>query len=275
MSAANAAPRAPGELRAKITQAAQSVILAALGLFVLAKIVTGQLGWYINERYLLITLAGGLGLAVLAVLNVADRHAGAEHHHEHDEVDEYTIDHPDEARPAPRRAALSGWLWLLMALPAVLGLLVPARPLGSSAVANKGISSTAPLTAGGNTQPAKAQLAPTDRTILDWVRAFNFESDPAVFNGQAADVIGFVYHDTRLSAGQFLVVRFGITCCVADAAAIGMVVNWPQAAALADNSWVRVRGTVSAATLGGRPEPQIQASVVDAAAEPANPYLYP
>jgi putative membrane protein len=96
-----------------------------------------------------------------------------------------------------------------------------------------------------------------------------------VFDGQQADVVGFVYHDARLAEGQFLVGRFTVTCCVADAAAIGMIVIWPPAQALPANAWVRVRGAVSAATLDGRPIPLIAAESVEQVAEPDNPYLYP
>ena len=276
MPVADAATHIHGARGSVVTRVVQSAILAAIGLFVLDIIVTGRLSWYINQRYLLVTLAGALGLTALAVVNFLDRRAPA-HSHEPEEADEEEVlpIHPDDGDRPPRHSAIGHWLWLVVALPALLGFLAPARPLGSTAVANKGVSSTAPLTAGGNTQPVKADIAPTDRTVLDWVRAYNFESDPSVFNGQAADVIGFVYHDTRLAAGQFMVVRFGITCCVADAAAIGMIVAWPQSAGLADNSWVRVRGTVAVANLSGRPIPQIQAGSVEPVAEPSNPYLYP
>jgi uncharacterized repeat protein (TIGR03943 family) len=150
--------------------------------------------------------------------------------------------------------------------------------LGASAVANKGINAIAPLAAGGSTknvEPAKTSLASTNRTIIDWVRAFNYESNTAVFAGQPADVVGFVYHDQRLRPSQFLVARFTITCCVADAAAIGMVVEWPAAESLAGNSWVRVRGPIQATVFGGNPAPLVAAQQVDQVAEPTQPYLYP
>lgn len=255
------------QAKLKLKPLGQSAILAALSYFVLEKIWTGRLSWYINERYLLLTLAGALGLAALALVNLLGRRNDVAHTHDHSVAEEQ--DHIN------RFASLTGALWLILALPAVLGLLVPARPLGSSAVANKGVSGTAPLTAGGNTQPAKLDLAPNQRTILDWVRAFNYESDPSIFNGQPADVIGFVFHDARLDESQFFVGRFAITCCVAYASAIGMIVDWPKSAALPDNTWVRVQGMVNAASLDGRPIAQVQASGVEVVPEPANPYLYP
>lgn len=243
----------------------QPVILAALGYFVLDKIRTGRLTWYINERYLLLTLAGALGLVGLALFSLFEGRPGEPHEH-------HSEDQPDHAHP---HTSAADWLWLIVALPAVLAFLVPARPLGSSAVANKGVSATVPLSAGGNAKPVKLDLAPTQRTILDWIRAFNYESDPSVLEGQSADVVGFIFHDARLAPGQFFVGRFAITCCVADASAIGMIVDYATTETLPDNQWVRVRGTVSSSSLNGQPIPRLQASSVEKVEEPANPYLYP
>jgi uncharacterized repeat protein (TIGR03943 family) len=163
---------------------------------------------------------------------------------------------------------------LVVALPVLLGVLIPAKPLGSSAIANRGVNITAPLTAGA-AQPAKLDLAPTDRNILDWIRAFNYASDPKSFAGQPADVIGFVYHDSRLAGEQFLAGRFTVNCCVADAMAIGVIVQWPDSKGLADNGWVRVRGSVQASEIDGRPIPLIIAESVEPVPPPEQPYLYP
>jgi putative membrane protein len=250
----------------------QAAVLAALALFIFQKFWSGTLFWYINDRFTLLTLGAALGLLLLAVMTLRPRPAQLPD--SPDAAPPAAHDH-DHAHGATRVSFLS---LFIVALPAIVALLIPARPLGASAVANKGINAVAPLTAGGsanNIQPAKLGVASTDRTIIDWVRAFNYESNPAVFDGQLADVVGFVYHDSRLSAGQFLVARFTITCCVADAAAIGMVVTWPAAASLAGNSWVRVHGPVGTASLDGKALPLITATQVENVPEPTQPYLYP
>jgi putative membrane protein len=87
-------------------------------------------------------------------------------------------------------------------------------------------------------------------------------------------VIGFVYHDPRLSEGQFMVGRFTITCCVADALAVGMVVAWPEAKDLPDNHWVRVQGAVQTVLLDGQTLPLIDAETVEIIPEPQQPYLF-
>jgi putative membrane protein len=251
----------------------QALVLAGLGLFLLQKIWTGTLYWYINQRFMLLVLLAAIGLLALARLVLpsprptttlaepADRAADNDHAHHQDH------DHA-ESPAAPL------WGILILAVPLLLGLLVPARPLGSAAIANKGINTSAPLTA-GSSAPVQLDLASTDRNVLDWVRAFNYASDPATYAGQPADVIGFVYHADGLPDGQFLVSRFAVTCCSADATAVGLLVRWPQSAALANNSWVRVRGAVAVGAFAGRPTPLIEADSLEGVAEPDQPYLYP
>jgi len=246
-------------------RAFQALILAALGVFFLHKIWSGTLYWYINNRFLVLVLLAGIGFLALSQVALQNIRRKAQ---ELESLDEHHAD-------PHSHATLPAWGLVVVALPVLLGVLIPARPLSSSAIANKGINTTAPLTAAESGQTVKLDLASTDRTILDWVRAFNYEADPTVFDGQPADVVGFVYHDPRLAEGQFLVGRFAVSCCVADALALGMVVNSPQAADLRDNSWVRVRGPVQAANLNGQPIPLITAESIEQVTEPEQPYLYP
>lgn len=245
----------------------QALILAALGIFLLQKILSGTLFWYINQRFMLLVLAAGVGLLILAqmVFQSLRHKPGAP------EPDDHAAhDHP----PGHAQGTLPVWGLVVVALPVLLGVLIPARPLGTSAIANKGVNTNAPIAAGSGATVTLA-IAPENRTVLDWVRVFNYESDPTVFDGQPVDVVGFVYHDPRLPEGQFLVGRFALNCCVADATAIGMAVVWPDEDTLADNSWVRVRGAVWAASLNGKPLPSINAASIEQVAEPEQPYLYP
>jgi len=243
----------------------QALILAALGIFFLQKIWSGTLFWYINQRFMALTLIAALVFLALAqtTLRAARREkARPEEHHQYD-------------GPEPHEHnALPAWGLVVVALPVLLGVLLPAKPLGSAAIANRGVNLAAPLTAGA-AQPARLDIAPADRTILDWIRAFNYSSDPKTFKGQSADVIGFVYHDGRLKGGQFLAGRFTVNCCVADAMAIGVIVQWPDSQGLADNSWVRVRGSVQASEIDGQPIPLIAAESVEPVSPPEQPYLYP
>ncbi len=248
----------------------QALILAALGAFLLQKILSGTLFWYINQRFMVLVLLAGIGLLALAQMvfqSLRQKDTDPESHDHHD--------HARSPSPTlPHTHTLPVWRLLIVALPVLLGVLIPARPLGVSAIANKGVNTNAPIAA-GSSAAVTLSIAPENRSVLDWVRVFNYESNPTMFDGQPADVVGFVYHDPRLPEGQFLVGRFALNCCVADATAIGMAVVWPDEDNLADNSWVRVRGAVQAASLNGRPLPLIQAASIVQVAEPEQPYLYP
>ena len=73
----------------------------------------------------------------------------------------------------------------------------------------------------------------------------------------------------------FLVSRFAVTCCVADALAIGMIVSWPQAVSFSGNTWVRVCGRLETASIANQTLSGIKAQFVDPIPEPDQPYLFP
>lgn len=251
----------------------QILILAALGVFLALKLFTGTLYYYINERFFGLVWFGVAGFLFLAWILFRARgevHAHEHDHegHDHDHEDHDHDDHDHEGKGAQ-------WALFLVALPVLLGLLIPASPLGASAIGNRGISGNAPLTFDASGSLFQLEVPPNDRTILDWVRMYNFSENPAEMIGQAADVVGFVYQDPRLSEGQFMVGRFTISCCVADAFAIGMIVAWPEGADLPDNQWVRVKGPVDVLAIEGQTLPLIHAESVQQVEEPAQPYLFP
>jgi uncharacterized repeat protein (TIGR03943 family) len=236
----------------------QALALTLLGVFLLEKLLTGKLIWYIHQRFFPLTLLGIVFL--LGMGQIAYRAARRLPSHSGEEVSDH--EHPR-----------SLWGLLILLIPLVFGWLLPSQPLSASALDSKGISTSAPLAEGG--APVTFEAAPDERNILDWVRMFNSGEDLAPALGQTASVIGFVYHEPRLEEGRFMVSRFAIVCCAADAFAIGMVVDWPQAAALPQDAWVKVKGTVSQIAQNGQNVPLIQATSVELVDPPDQPYLFP
>jgi uncharacterized repeat protein (TIGR03943 family) len=248
----------------------QLAVFAGLGLFLLRALLSGEFYWYLSDRlFWLVVVSTAIFLAIPVILVAgewADRVRPA------DRAPDHGSGAPDEELdPEP----MPGMRLVMMALPLILGVIVPARPLSASAVSNKDLNGTAALAVGTTAQAATLANTPAAQyTILDWVRETNSHADSQRLDGQSADVIGFVDHDQRLAAGQFLVGRYAITHCIAEAVAVGMIVEWPQAAPPAD-AWVRVKGLVTMATLGGKPVPKISAESVEVVPQPARPYLYP
>jgi uncharacterized membrane protein YcgQ (UPF0703/DUF1980 family) len=54
-----------------------------------------------------------------------------------------------------------------------------------------------------------------------------------------------------------------------------MVVEWPDAAVMADNSWVHVEGAVDVTYVDGWALPLIKAEQVNRTDPPPQPYIYP
>ena len=156
-----------------------------------------------------------------------------------------------------------------------MGILIPAKPLGASAIGTNGVSTSFSAIQGSGNQ---TQLAtnPADRNVLDWVRAFNGSNNVQEFSGQQADLIGFVYRDVRFKdPTQFMTARFTISCCVADASAIGVIVQWPDASKLSQDGWIHVKGKFQVQKFDDQQTPILVAEMVENTSQPEHPYLYP
>ncbi len=240
----------------------QGLILLGLCVFFVFKAVNGQLTWYINSRFVPLTVIGIVFLALMAQTIFAENRRSRQHELEHP-------DHHHEHDHAPSTAAL----WVMF-IPLAIGLLIPARPLDSAAFTTKGFNTSAPLVS----SDSSAQIFETEsqeRNILQWLKLFNYQDDITEFIGQEASVVGFVYFSDELDADQFFVSRFVVSCCAADGFAIAMPVRWEKSNSLEQDAWVVVKGKIESIDLNGTRTPMIIAEAVDPTDVPAQPYLYP
>lgn len=223
----------------------EALLLGGTATLFLAKWLRGQLSYYIHPRYSMLVVVAGVVLLLMAAVRL-------------------------RAAFSAEGAGRPGWAYLLLATPLLLGVLVPARPLGADTLAGRGSE----LNAVADTGRA-AQLARDSSTwnLLDWGTALSVRGDELV--GQPADVVGFVFHDEGLGPDAFYAVRYVVTCCAADGAGVGLPVVWAGGAALPENGWVRVRGTIDRATLDGVEQPVLRAEAVEPVPQPESPYLYP
>lgn len=240
-----------------------------LGFFLHSRLVNGTVLFYVNRRLAWLTLLAAVGLiAVGASYLYQSARSGASPIHSHGAV-KATDDHP--------RQRLSAWFSLfLVALPVALGLIVPPQPLGAVALGKRQVGPGSLVSAASpGSDAALVTRDEQERTVLDWAQAFGQNPDPAAFTGQEAHVVGFVYRDERFEADSFMVGRFVVTCCVADATAVGLVVRWPEAAALAQDQWVEVGGQMAAGEWAGEQMPVLVARTVTPVEPLDQPYLYP
>lgn len=256
----------------------KSAVLVGTALMFYSKISTGTLTYYINQRFVWLPYVALLIVLMLALTliyqlmrrpKLATAHA---HHHDHHHHDHHDHDHGHD------HTHNASWLTIaLLSLPMLFGLLAPTKPLGTGALGSRSLAQAAPAREAAGSRlsaPAKGE-----KNIMDWLREFSRSSNLNSFVGQPIDVIGFVYKDPKVGAGRFWVARFTVSCCVADASAIGMLVQADGTANglkdLQNDQWVRVTGKISIGEFDGEQVPVISASKIEPTATPENPYLQP
>lgn len=256
------------------------LLLTGGGVYFLQLIRTGDLANYVNVRFAWIAWLGMIAFFLLAFAKLAP--SAAEHGH-------------------GCCAKRSSWKLWLLALPIILGLFVPSKPLNASAIRSEpDLQAILKENVGMHslftpeTIPDRAQLYslyndvmpdkvgsnddPQHYSLLDWFRVF-FDLPPEkkdALEGLPVDLIGFVYHGSEPSDDRFTLTRFFMRHCMFDTIPIGMPTAWKNADALKEDSWVHVQGTVRyLPDASGKDVLTIVPDSVRLTEQPGTPYLYP
>ncbi len=229
----------------------QTIILSGTAVFILWLIVTQEIHWYIHQRFILLTVLALVLLTILAGLSIKRFVSTA------------------ETEQAPKLIEL-----ILLSVPLILGIVIPAKPLTAAAAETRNIIFSAPggLTSTGN--PITLSMETQPLTILDWLNIFTQDGDLSQYLGKPAQVSGFVIHDDHLPDNQFLLARFVITCCAADAFPVAIVVEYdgvlPQ-----EDQWLIVEGSIHQTFENEMTLPLLKADSIDFIDQPGQPYLFP
>ena len=262
----------------------KALLLIALGLFFYSRLMNGSLYYYINERFMGFTILAVVGLLVVGLsYRYSDPKQAQAPHEPHDQDHQHAPDQAHEHNHADHGHS-HGLSWggaFLVALPVILGLLTPAQPLGSAALANRDLGLQLSNSSPSVTAPSSAIVKPrekaaTDKNILDWWHEFRRLPDAnTALAGQPVRVSGFVFKDEKYGADSFMLIRFTVSCCVADAAVVGLLVQSPESQQLSNDTWVEVTGSFVSSTLDNWQLPIVTAQQVSRIEGPSQPYLYP
>jgi putative membrane protein len=114
----------------------------------------------------------------------------------------------------------------------------------------------------------------TDDNYFEVLNALYDDMDS--YLGRRIEMTGFVFFDPEnFAADQFVPARMLMTCCAADMVAVGALCRYDDAAALEEDSWVKVVGTVGATDFLGETVPYIEAESVQETTPPDDEYIYP
>jgi uncharacterized repeat protein (TIGR03943 family) len=229
-----------------VNRAAQGLIVSVMGAVV---VLTAAAGWYrsyVRSWMGVPLLVCGIGLVVLG-LWTARRTPSDEHLH------------------VPRVA------WLLLVPVAVLVVVQPPS-LGSHAVSQRNAQpDIKPIRFGALSEPVDGVV---ELGVRDFRERALYDEDQSLDDVRVR-LIGFVVGEDGVS-DSFLLTRFAIYCCAADAIANQVEVRGLDGPVPADDTWVEVVGMWETDT-GGYVDhkyvpPVLVADSVHEIGEPANPY---
>ncbi len=199
--------------------------------------LSGRTGWLVPMGAVLATMAAGLRLA-------------------------------SARTPGPEPlAAREAWMLGVIVLPVVILLAMPPATLGTFAVGRRsgfvgsGVSAT-------------SNIANGEITLIDVAAAQSSKQGQAALAAHAGEPVtfeGLVTTEPGAGPGEFLLTRFIITCCVADATIAQVKVVDAPAGQLENNEWVSVTGKLY--PLGS--DVLVDASAVSSIPQPNRPYLTP
>ncbi|OCT13898.1 TIGR03943 family protein [Paenibacillus pectinilyticus] len=95
------------------------------------------------------------------------------------------------------------------------------------------------------------------------------------FIGKQIELTGFVYREEQMETNQFVVGRFAVSCCSADASPYGVLIDFPTAQNYPKDMWVKVTGTIQNGHYNGNDIFKIAATHIEKIAAPSSPYVYP
>ncbi|APH03982.1 TIGR03943 family putative permease subunit [Bacillus weihaiensis] len=103
-------------------------------------------------------------------------------------------------------------------------------------------------------------------TILD--------RSPEKFKGKKVEMTGFVFREADFTEEQFVLARFGLSCCVADASVFGTLASLEDAKSYGDDQWVKIQGTVTVVKYQEWVLPNIEVTKIERVEVPDSPYVY-
>ncbi|UKS29971.1 TIGR03943 family protein [Paenibacillus sp. HWE-109] len=95
------------------------------------------------------------------------------------------------------------------------------------------------------------------------------------FIGKKIELTGFVYREENMTNSQFVVGRFAVSCCSADATPYGVMIEFPTAQTYPKDMWVKVTGTIQNGSYNGNDIFTIKATQIAKIEKPESPYVYP
>lgn len=167
-----------------------------------------------------------------------------------------------------RLSSKEAWGIGVIVLPVVVVLALPPASLSSFAASRRSSFASAGFATSAE-DVAQGELSLAD--VAGALRSGEAMEALVQRAGTEVDFTGFVTRDSGMAADEFVLTRFLISCCVADALSVEVRVVGAPPGQFAKDDWVRVDGKIY--PVGG--EVILDADTIEAVERPDKPYLNP
>ncbi len=120
--------------------------------------------------------------------------------------------------------------------------------------------------------PSPSQLPAVEGDVIP-TTLLNLYMSPLLYQKKDITVIGMVYREASLPENQFLLFRFSITCCAADAMPLVVQVDTKNSFSIENDTWVQVTGQFDLDEKDDTVLPVIRNAKVEQTPAPQRPYL--
>jgi uncharacterized repeat protein (TIGR03943 family) len=234
---------------------ARAALLMAFGVVIAKLLVTGQMHYYLSAGLDWLSVVTGALLAFMGALQLRR----------------------SLQTRGGKSVGIDGMVTLgVLAVPLLFGLAYTPHALSSAALGGTPAAQLVlAFDAGPPASPDAAPPAPR-RAIEDVADLLGYLRQAGQTGvGQHVRVRGLVAHDDGLAADQFVLLRYSIVHCVADAQPLGfLVLNAPRSTdSWLSDQWVEIEGTLATQSRGGDRLVAIQADQIRPSEEPLEPYV--
>lgn len=162
---------------------------------------------------------------------------------------------------------------IILVLVLFAGILIPSGQI-SSVTANQRIGNLNDvILSDENLLGSSFGASSESYDIGDWLVSLSYNPDLNFYVGKKVDLVGFIFAPENLPEDVFILGRFVIRCCAADATPVGLKVetNWKEG--FKRDEWVRVKGSFDIREINGISELIIKVDTIDRTEVPERPYI--
>ena len=152
----------------------------------------------------------------------------------------------------------------ILMMPVFFLLVIYGRSLGTDAFSKRALNTDQIVIE----RDANQLKLPSRTSTGQATSLLNLLADAEKFDGKRVTAEGMVYRSVKSGDNTFMLFRFAVVCCAADAMPLSVTVKHTANEALNNDAWVRVDGIFTIETSNGKQVPSIAADIVQSIPPP-------